>query len=114
MDIHRRYDLPYAQQTGPEARDALPSLEKNLRLFPAATAQVLEYWLDVSRFSQWKHPAVPLPWRRDVLAAAAATYAQFGLQHVTTFAVWIDADYVKRFGEPVAIREYGETLRRFP
>jgi hypothetical protein len=112
--IHRRYDLPYAQQTGPEARDALPSLEQNLRLFPAATAQVLEYWLDVSRFSQWKRPAVPLPWRRDVLAADAATYAQFGLQHVTTFAVWIDADYVKRFGEPVAIREYGETLRRFP
>ena len=112
--IHRRYDLPYAQQTGPEAKDALPALEQNLRLFPAATAQVLEYWLDVSRFSQWKRPAVRLPWRRDVLAADAATYAQFGLQHVTTFAVWIDADYVERFGEPVAIREYGETLRSFP
>jgi hypothetical protein len=109
--IHRRYDTPYAQQTGPQARDTLKSLEENLRVFPADTAQVLEYWLDVSRFSRWRRPAVKLPWRRDVLEADAQTYARLGLRHVTTFAVWIDADYVKRFGEPDAIQEYGETLR---
>jgi len=72
-------------------------------------AIVLEYWLDVSRFSQWKRPGAKLPWRRDVLEADAQTYARLGLRHVTTFAVWIDADYVKRFGEPSAIQEYGET-----
>ncbi len=109
--IRRRYDVPYARQTGFEARDALTALEANLRVFPAATAQVLEYWLDVSRFSQWKRPAVQLPWRPDVVAADAQTYAHLGLHHVTTFAVWIDADYVKRFGEPVAIQEYGNALR---
>ena len=110
--IGRRYDTPYAQQTGPEAKDGLKLLEDNLRLFPTETAQVLEYWLDVSRFSQWKRPAVKLPWRRDVLEADAQTYARLGLRHVTTFAVWIDADYVKRFGEPDAIQGYGEILRR--
>src|SRR5213082_445804 len=109
--IHRQYDLPFAQQTGPEARDVLKSLEENLRVFPADTAQALEYWLDVSRFSRWKRPAVKLPWRRDVVEADAQTYARLGLRHVTTFAVWIDADYVKRFGEPDAIQEYGQTLR---
>ena len=51
--------------------------------------------------SQWKRPAVKFPWRPDVLEANARTYAQLGLRHVTTFAVWIDGDYVKRFGEPV-------------
>ena len=112
--IHRHYVVPFTQQTGPEARDTLKLLEENLRVFPADTAQALEYWLDVSRFSQWKRPAVDLPWRRDVLEADARTYARLGLQHVTTFAVWIDADYVKRFGEPGAIQEYGETLRRQP
>ena len=110
--IHRQYDLPIAQQTGPEARDVLKSLEENLRVFPADTAQALEYWLDVSRFSRWKRPAVKLPWRRDVVEADAQTYARLGLRHVTTFAVWIDADYVKRFGEPDAIQEYGQTLRQ--
>lgn len=110
--IHRRYDQPYAQQTGPAVKDALTALEENLRVFPVSSAQALEYWLDVSRFSQWKRPAVRLPWRRDVLAADAETYARLGLQHVTTFAVWIDRDYLQRHGEPVAIQEYGETLRR--
>ena len=110
--IHRRYDQAYAQQTGPAVKDALTALEDNLRVFPVASAQALEYWLDVSRFSQWKRPAVKLPWRRDVLVADAETYARLGLQHVTTFAVWIDRDYVQRYGEPVAIQEYGETLRR--
>jgi hypothetical protein len=107
--IRRRYDLPYESQTGPDARDALQALRENLRVFPASSAQALEYWLDASRFSQWKRPAVKLPWRRDVLAADALTYAQLGLRHVTTFAVWIDADYLARFGEP-PLGEYGETL----
>ena len=64
--------------------------------------------------SGWKRPAVKLPWPPGVLAADAQTYARLGLRHITTFAVWIDADYVKRFGEPGAIQEYGETLQRQP
>ena len=109
--IGRRYDVPYAQQSGAEAKDALKSLTDNLQVFPAETAQVLEYWLDVSRFSNWKRPAVEMPWNKDVLTADAATYAKLGIRHVTTFAVWIDADYLKRFGEPAAVQEYGSTLR---
>lgn len=109
--IQRRYDRPYAEQTGADTQDALQRLEENLRVFPAATAQALEYWLDVSRFSGWKRPAVALPWRRDVVQADANTYAGYGLRHVTTFAVWIDADYVRRHGEPAAIDEYGAALR---
>jgi hypothetical protein len=112
--IARRYDVPYAQQTGAEAKDALQRLQENLRVFPAATAQALEYWLDVSRFSQWRRPALKLPWRPDVLAADAQTYARLGLRHVTTFAAWIDADYVQRFGEPVAVQEYGHLLGQRP
>ncbi len=108
--IHRRYDMPYARQTAADAPHPLRALEENLRVFPAKTAQVLEYWLDISRFSQWKRPAVQLPWRPDVLAADLKSYAQLGIRHVTTFAVWIDADYVKRFGDPAAIQEYGSAF----
>ncbi len=110
--IRRRYDLPYATQTGPETKDALSALSRNLAVFPKATAQVLEYWLDVSRFSQWKRPAVVLPWNARVLTEDAETYARLGIRNVTTFAAWIDADYVKRFGEPDEVRQYGKTLRK--
>jgi hypothetical protein len=109
--IRRRYDQPYEKQTGPDEKDTLRSLEQNLQVFPAGTAQALEYWLDVSRFSKWKQPAVKLPWRPDVVSADVQTYANLGIRHFTTFAVWIDADYVKRFGEPTAIQEYGRAFR---
>jgi hypothetical protein len=112
--IARRYDMPYAEQTAPEAKDTLAALKDNLRVFPVETAQALEYWLDVSRFAQWKRPAVELPWKRDVFAADASSYAAAGLRHITTFAAWIDGDYLKRFGEPAAVREYGELLLKRP
>ena len=71
---------------------------------------MLEYWLDVSRFSGWKRPAVRLPWRRDVLEADVATYAARGIRHVTSFAVYVDDDYRRRHGEPGFIQEYGAVL----
>jgi hypothetical protein len=106
--IHRRYDVPYAQQTG--SKDGLAYLEANLKVFPADTAQVLEYWLDVSRFSGWKRPAKKLPWSREVFLADLQTYAARGLRHITTFAAYLDGDYLKLHGEPAALQEYGEGL----
>jgi len=106
--IQRRYDIPYADQTGPGARDGLPALDRNLKVFPSETAQVLEYWLDVSRFSRWKRPAKQLPWKRDVFVSDLRTYAARGIRHVTTFGAWLDADYVRTFGEPECLVEYGK------
>ncbi|WP_337177801.1 DUF4838 domain-containing protein [Paludisphaera sp.] len=110
--IHRSYDVPYERQTGPASRDGLPMLDANLEVFPAATARVLEYWLDVSLFSRWKRPAVKLPWRPDVLAADVASYAARGIRHVSSFAVYVDAHYAERYGEPTFLDEYGAALKR--
>ena len=85
-------------------------LDANLEVFRAETAQVLEYWLDVSRFSQWRRPTVKLPWNREVFGADLDTYGSRGIRHITTFTAWVDADYVKRFGEPNFIGEYGAGL----
>lgn len=109
--IHRRYDIPYEKQHDREA-DGLPALDANLEVFPEDSAQVLEYWLDVSLFSKWKRPAVKLPWRRDVFAADVETYRKRGIRHITSFAVWVDADYEARFGELDFVAEYGRGLAR--
>jgi hypothetical protein len=111
--IKRRYDIPYKQQTAPGQPDALSALDANLEVFPADTAQVLEYWLDVSRFSGWRRPAVKLPWRPDVLEADLATYGSRGIRHMTSFAVYVDAEYRRRYGEPEFIAEYGAILSAF-
>jgi hypothetical protein len=109
--IRRRYDVPYAQQTQAQDKDGLPALDANLRVFPRETAQVLEYWLDVSRASGWKRPGVALPWNTAVFLKDVETYRARQIRHVTTFAAWLDADYVRRFGEPAFLEEYGAGLR---
>lgn len=108
--IRRRYDVPYERQQGPNDRDGLPALDANLEVFPKDTAQVLEYWLDVSRFSRWKRPAVRLPWNKEIFLADVETYRKRGVQHITSFVVWIDAQYQERFGNLDFIAEYGEGL----
>ncbi len=112
--IGRKYTTPFSQQTELRFNDTLKSLEENLKVFPVDTAQVLEYWLDVSLFSTWKRPARKLPWRPDVMRADVQSYAKLGIRSVTTFAVYIDADYIKMYGEPAAIQEYGDILRSTP
>ncbi|MBL9138949.1 MAG: DUF4838 domain-containing protein [Verrucomicrobiales bacterium] len=89
----------------------LDILAANLQVFGADTAQVLEYWLDVSRFSGWRRPAVKLPWNAAVCRADIATYRAMGLQHITTFATFMDADYVKRHGDLQSVLDaYGAAL----
>ena len=108
--IKRRYDIPLEQQQ--DLAEGLAALDANLKVFPKETAQVLEYWLDVSRFSHWKRPAVRLPWKKEVLEADAQVYWKRGIRSITTFAAWVDGDYQKRFGDLDFIAEYGQGLRK--
>lgn len=92
-------------------RDYLDILEANLKLFGADTAQVLEYWLDVSMFSRWTRPAKKLPWDEAICRADIAAYRALGVRHITTFATYIDADYVNLHGDPQPVIEaYGAAL----
>lgn len=113
--IRRRYDMPYEQQQQPGDRDSLAALDANLKVFPKDTAQALEYWLDVSLFSRQarvKRPGVKLPWNKQVFQADLETYRKRGIRHITTFAVYIDADYAKKYGDLGFIAEYGAGLLR--
>lgn len=88
-------------------------LAANLSVFPKDTAQVLEYWLDVSLFSDWKKPAVKLPWNKDVFLSDIDTYAKMGIRHITTFAVYIDGAYEKAHKDLSFIKEYGNGLLNY-
>jgi hypothetical protein len=110
--IDRRYDLPFEQQRSASCSEGFAALEANLEVFPRATAQILEYWLDVSRFSKWKRPAQKLPWNKEVFVADLEMYRKKGIRHITSFAAWIDADYQKRFGDLSFLDEYGTGLQQ--
>ena len=118
--IYRSWDAPLTDEDVLCPRgypvtngDNLRWLEQNLEVFPAEDAVVLEYWLDVSLFSRWKRPAVQLPWRSDVCRSDLATYARYGIRNVTSFAVYMDADYFHRFPSTEPVEEYGSLLRSF-
>jgi len=116
--IARRYDVPLSlrearlNETSPSHGAQLDALDANLEVFGRQSAQVLEYWLDASRFSGWKRPAVKIPWHTDVLAADLDAYAERGIQQVTSFAVWLDAEYVARYGD-APLADYGRQLRTY-
>lgn len=114
--IHRTWDEPLRnREAGGEVSHGryLDLLDANLEVFEKESAQVLEYWLDVSLFSRWKRgKKVKLPWRKDVMLADLKTYFGRGIRHVTSFAVYIDGDYVEKFGEP-PLDEYGACFGEF-
>ncbi len=118
--IYRSWDVPLTDEDALCPRgypvtngDNLRWLEANLEVFPAEDAVVLEYWMDVSLFSRWKRPAVELPWRPDVCRSDLATYARYGLRNVTSFAVYMDAEYFGRFPSVEPVAEYGRLLHSF-
>lgn len=108
--IKRSYERPYASQTRQDTAEPIEMLDANLEVFDAAQAQVLEYWLDVSRFSGWKRPAIKLPWRRDVFLADVEAYRKRGIRQITSFACYIDADYQRLHRDLGFLQEYGRGL----
>lgn len=91
----------------------LELLDQNLKVFGKENAQVLEYWLDVSLFSKWKKPAVKLPWNEEVFRKDIDVYAKRGIRNITSFAVYIDDDYLKKYKDISFINEYGTALKYY-
>jgi hypothetical protein len=73
---------------------------------------VLEYWLDASRFSGWKRPAVKLPFNAEAFERDVRFYVGRGFERVTSFGVFLDAEYVGLHGLP-PIADYGCILSRW-
>ena len=82
--------------------------------FPQETAQVLEYWLDVSLFSNWKEPHIELPWYPDVCREDIEVYGKRGIRNFTSFGVYMDGPYMKKFPNVQdSIREYSQILAAY-
>lgn len=70
-----------------------------LEWFGRDESQVLEYWLDDSRFNRWRHPYGELPLYSGVLRDDLDFYASRGFEGVTTFACGLNRRYARRYGE---------------
>ena len=92
----------------------LDALKANLKVFPAETAQVLEYWLDESYASGWdKNNLVKIAWDRAVVAYDLKTYASYGIKNIDCYAYWINDAYYLKFRDIKCVYEYGKDLYNF-
>lgn len=106
---HIRYPLV-------EGGKELDELDELLKVFPAETAQVLEYWLDESLFCGWRRnnrPLAKIPWNSALTRAEVQAYRKRGIRHFTTFAVDLSDEYNEMFepdfDEPV--KDYARILK---
>ena len=74
-------------------------LLKLLKIFPAESARVLEYFLDVSLFSNWeREKAGALPYDDARVRKDLEFYRSAGVERTATFAVFMDEEWRKQFG----------------
>lgn len=92
----------------------LKALSDNLKVFPKETAQVLDYWLDCSLFSNWDESNLKeVYWDQQMFEDDVKTYASYGIRNITTYTSYISAKYVEKFGYPYCIDRYAEYLRDY-
>jgi hypothetical protein len=92
--IRRSFDQPLRAQT-----PHWDALQTNLEWFGRDGSQVLDYWIDISLFSQWVRPSPELPDRSKVLGEDLIDFAQTGIEHIRSFAVMLDQEYVDLHGD---------------
>ncbi len=107
--IGRNHKMPINGDTE-ENKKMRQTLEKLLAVFPAETTQILEYYLDVSLYCQWKRDeATALDVDEDLLRKDFKFYASLGVAGITTFAGFIDKEWREKYGENDILR-YGKIL----
>ncbi|MCI8435410.1 MAG: DUF4838 domain-containing protein [Clostridia bacterium] len=85
-------------------------LEDLLKVFPAASTHILEYYLDVSLFCKWKREdARALNLDEKVLRRDAIYYKSLGVEGMTTFTGFIDKNWRRKYGDD-DIKTYAKTV----
>lgn len=80
-----------------------------LDFFGKKGSQVLEYWIDNSRFYNWRPPYGEMPYYPGVLRRDVEFYKSFGFETQTSFALGLNRAYEANYGEPPIV-EYGQIL----
>ncbi|SFS93948.1 protein of unknown function [Porphyromonadaceae bacterium NLAE-zl-C104] len=101
----------------PLSSDQYNALKENLEIFPKETAHILEYWLDVSMFSNWERETWnKVPWNADYCKRDVELYQDLGIESFTTFATWmLHQRYFDLHGQDEAVevlKEYGSILKK--
>lgn len=104
-DSHRPINDPDCEKNAAETE----GLEQLIAFFGRKHSQVLEYWVDNSRFSGWKKPPKYMELDERVMRADVRFYKELGFESVTSFGCYLGADYRALYGK-APVMEYGNIL----
>lgn len=107
--IDRDSDEPIGSPDSAKNRWQTSTLPAFLELFGRETAQVLEYWLDSPRRTNYIPPYPKLIYKDEVVREDVAYYASLGIPSMTTFACSLGEAYELEFGT-APFEAYGRTL----
>lgn len=86
------------------------ALKELIEFFGKENSQVLEYWMDNSRFSNWTKPPKAMPLDEPVMREDVEYYCSLGFESITSFGCYLGADYRELHGQP-PVEPYGEILK---
>ncbi len=107
--IGRDSSRPIGDTNCPQNTLEAAPIDALLGFFGKEDSQVLEYWIDNSRFCNWKRPLKPLSLDLAVLEADVRFYREKGFSSATSFACFLGEDYAGEFGPP-PIQTYARAL----
>jgi hypothetical protein len=110
--FHRCYNHPINDKSCSINRKHWEKLQSLMKIFPPEKIHILEYWLDSSLSSGHKKPAKKTYFDKNLVSADLKAYCNLGIRSITTFAVYMDGEYFKSFGEQELI-DYSELLSAF-
>ncbi len=85
------------------------ALRELIEFFGKENSQVLEYWMDNSRFSNWTKPPKAMPLDEAVMREDVKFYRELGFESITSFGCYLGADYRELHGQP-PVQPYGDIL----
>lgn len=91
-------------------RQAIAPLNRLIEIFGTKNAQVLEYWLDNSWFSNWERPMRRFDFSRDIVALDSMWYDRLGFETITCFACYLGEEYFETNGEHIDVAAYATAL----
>lgn len=105
----RDSSLPINDPNCKENQDQVRHIDGLIQVFGAKNSQVLEYWMDNSRFCGWKLPYKKLKLDEEVLRKDVQHYRTKGFESLTSFGCFLGEDYAREFGVP-PVKRYSEIL----
>ena len=109
--IRRDLYKPINDIKSDENRSQVKSLRPLIDFFGNDNAQVLDYWLDNSKISNWTMPMKKFYLTPDIIRQDAEFYRSLGFSIITCFACFLGDEYVKLHGDTPDIAGYMKALK---